>query len=549
MHSFFDLSVNTCFATTSSLHTIAYYSHILPLAIGLLLSFLIYKKSHRSTASKVFLAFVVTFCLWLVGDLIAWVSPNYHFVYASWALLDFFNVVFFVLGAYFFETFVLNRDIGKIRKMIYGFLVVPAFGITVALQSVSSLYHPYCEAVENEWLTYYKFFVEVVCVAFIVVRGLSEYKKSTESETKKKILTVGLSTLLFFVVFSITELIATQTNFYEINLYSLFVLPMFLVAILYSIVNFGAFNLRTIGSQLLVYGFILLIAVQFLFLNDVSDKLLNAFTLAMALVFSYILFRNFKKETEQREHIEELSLKLTDANNKLQSLDKLKTEFLSLASHQLRSPLTAIKGYTSMLLEGSFGAMTMPQKEAIDRVFQSVQHLTKVVNDLLNVSKIEQGGMKYEMQEYDFGKSVKGVTEELSLVAKNKHLALSYEDDGTGPFRTRGDEEKMRQVLINLIDNSIKYTQTGNIWVRIGRSGEQVLLSIHDTGMGMTEEIKQTLFKKFARGEGGRVNTSGSGLGLYLAKEIVEAHHGRIWVESPGPGKGSTFFVELERSR
>jgi signal transduction histidine kinase len=109
-----------------------------------------------------------------------------------------------------------------------------------------------------------------------------------------------------------------------------------------------------------------------------------------------------------------------------------------------------------------------------------------------------------------------------------------------------GDEEKIRQVVINLIDNSIKYTPEGSINVRISKQGSKVLLAIKDTGMGMTEEIRQTLFKKFARGEGGKVNTSGSGLGLYLAKEISEAHNGRVWVESPGPGKGSTFFVEFE---
>lgn len=242
-----------------------------------------------------------------------------------------------------------------------------------------------------------------------------------------------------------------------------------------------------------------------------------------------------------------LNEELGVANEKLKSLDKLKTEFLSLASHQLRSPLTAIKGYTSMLLEGSFGEVNTNQKEAIDRVFQSVQHLTKVVEDLLNVSKIEQGGMKYEMAPFDLAKNVKEIADDLSITAKNKNLVLSYESDSSDSYIVNGDMEKIRQVILNLIDNSIKYTKEGWIKVKVSKNltNKTIRTSVSDSGMGMTDEIKNSLFQKFSRGEGGKVNTGGSGLGLYLAKQIVEAHNGKVWVESEGPGKGSNFIVEL----
>ncbi|MCE9585332.1 GAF domain-containing sensor histidine kinase [Candidatus Nomurabacteria bacterium] len=239
---------------------------------------------------------------------------------------------------------------------------------------------------------------------------------------------------------------------------------------------------------------------------------------------------------------------LQDANEKLKSLDKLKTEFLSLASHQLRSPLTAIKGYSSMLLEGDFGAITDKQKEAIDRVFQSSQHLAMVVEDLLNVAKIEQGGMQYVMSPFDIEKQVKDISSDLALNAEKKGLKLTFETDNKSPYTVNGDMEKIRQVVLNLIDNSVKYTKTGSIKVTLTKDEnlKNILLAVSDTGMGMTEEIRETLFKKFARGDGMKMNTSGSGLGLYLAKQIVEAHKGHIWVESDGPGKGSTFFMELD---
>ena len=239
---------------------------------------------------------------------------------------------------------------------------------------------------------------------------------------------------------------------------------------------------------------------------------------------------------------------LRDANEKLKSLDKLKTEFLSLAAHQLRSPLTAIRGYTSMLLEGSFGHVDDKQKEAIDRVFQSSTHLTNVVEDLLNVSKIEAGGMKYVMAPFDFEKVAHDLATDLSITASKKGLALTFDTDKKGPYTVNGDMEKIRQVVLNIIDNAIKYTMAGSILVKLNKNESLGVyrLDVTDTGMGISPEEKEKLFGKFSRGEGGKTNTSGSGLGLYLAKQIAEAHGGRISIDSPGVGKGSTFSIELK---
>jgi signal transduction histidine kinase len=255
-----------------------------------------------------------------------------------------------------------------------------------------------------------------------------------------------------------------------------------------------------------------------------------------------VIFSIWKRYTKS---LEKLNQQIAISNEKLKDLDKLKTEFLSLASHQLRSPLTAIKGYTSMLLEGSFGEVTEVQKETIDKVFQSSKHLAKVVEDLLNVTKIEQGGMVYQMAPFDMEKTVKEIVDDLKITAEKKGLVMEFSTDNKAPYTANGDMEKLRQVFLNLIDNSIKYTAVGSISVMVGKVSDKIRFSVTDTGMGMTEETKKSLFQKFARGEGGKVNASGSGLGLYLAKEIVGAHKGKVWVESPGVGKGSTFIVEL----
>jgi signal transduction histidine kinase len=241
-----------------------------------------------------------------------------------------------------------------------------------------------------------------------------------------------------------------------------------------------------------------------------------------------------------------LNTELNAANDKLKDLDKLKTEFLSLATHQVRGPLTAMKGYASMILDGDFGQVSPEAKEAVDRIFESSNNLTLIIEDFLNVSKIESGGMKYEMEPFSLSEIARDMSKDLSITAEKRGLHLTFESDSDLDCTVNGDKEKLRQVVLNFIDNSIKYTKTGTVAVSVHKVADKVVFKVTDTGVGMTPEIKATLFQKFARGDGARMNTTGSGLGLYLAKQIVEAHKGRVWVDSEGKDKGSTFGFELD---
>lgn len=254
-----------------------------------------------------------------------------------------------------------------------------------------------------------------------------------------------------------------------------------------------------------------------------------------------------KKLADLTRELEKTNLNLADANEKLKSLDKLKTEFLSLASHQLRSPLTAIKGYASMLSEGSFGLLAQKQDEAVKRIYASAQGLVNVVEDLLNVSKIEQGGMKYEFMPTDLRQLVLDLVGEMKIPAENKHLEFKANIPEYDNFMVNADPTKLKQVFLNLVDNSIKYTQSGFVRVSLSRDEKNstVKFSVTDSGVGISPETKAKLFEKFSRGEGGKLNTGGSGLGLYLAREIARAHKGDIVIESDGLGKGSRFSAIL----
>ena len=270
------------------------------------------------------------------------------------------------------------------------------------------------------------------------------------------------------------------------------------------------------------------------------------FTISVLTVAILLIWRRHTKSLEDlTEQLEHSNLGLADLNGKLKGLDKLKTEFLSLASHQLRSPLTAIKGYASMLTEGSFGKMDEKQDVAVKRIYTSAQGLVSIVEDLLNVSKIEQGGMKYEFMTTELSKSVTDLYNEMKIPAESKGLELTLDIPPYEKFIVNADPTKLKQVFLNLTDNSIKYTPKGFVKLSLRHEGSNIVFAVSDNGVGISPETMGKLFGKFNRGEGGKLNTGGSGLGLYLAREIARVHKGDIVIESEGLGKGSTFKVVI----
>jgi len=237
--------------------------------------------------------------------------------------------------------------------------------------------------------------------------------------------------------------------------------------------------------------------------------------------------------------------KLANANDRLKELDQLKSEFLSIASHQLRAPLTAIRGYASLVLQGDYGAPPETLKEPLSRIAESARVMASSIEDYLNISRIEQGRLKYEMAPVALGDLAKRVSDELRPVAAQRGLELNF----TAPAEevtASADVGKIKQVISNLVDNAIKYTEKGSITVSVEKKEAMARITVSDTGVGIPKEEIGNLFSKFTRArDANKVNTTGTGLGLYVAKQLVEGHKGKIWIESEGAGKGTRFIVEL----
>jgi signal transduction histidine kinase len=254
-------------------------------------------------------------------------------------------------------------------------------------------------------------------------------------------------------------------------------------------------------------------------------------------------YSGLEKKVEERTH--ELGL----ANERLKELDQMKSDFVSHVSHELRTPLTAIKGAVDLMLRGVAGPLTDKQAHFLTRVRSNTQHLAGLINDLLDLSKIESGRIEVKSSRVSLSGLVHEVVEALRPVAAEKVIALEATLREPS-ILVWADRDKINQVLTNLIGNAIKFTPVqGRVTVSTSRNGEEsIQVSVSDSGPGVPPDEKEKIFAKFYQiAEVNGENSKGTGLGLAISKALVELHGGKIWVESE-PNSGSTFCFTLPLS-
>lgn len=200
-----------------------------------------------------------------------------------------------------------------------------------------------------------------------------------------------------------------------------------------------------------------------------------------------------------------------------------------------------------MLIEGSFGELNEKEMDSLKKVFESNERLIRLVENLLDISRIESGRLEYCFAPNRLENIANSVADELKSKAEEKGLKLIYKKSAKPLPKLNIDEQKIRQVIMNLVDNAVKYSTRGAITIELANQGKKgVLFCVSDEGMGIAPGDMPNLFKKFSRGKGvSLIHTGGSGLGLYVCKMMIEAHQGKIWLESEGAGKGAKFYFSL----
>jgi len=234
------------------------------------------------------------------------------------------------------------------------------------------------------------------------------------------------------------------------------------------------------------------------------------------------------------------------AHQELKSLSEAKNQFILATQHHLRTPLTIMKGYASMLIEGDYGKLNKKAKEKLVFFSQSTQKLINLVNEFLDISQFQVGKKILKIEKVDIQKLVKDVIKEFKIEAEKKGIYLKFKKLNRIPM-IKADYAKLREAIYNIVNNGIKYTEKGGITIFLEMKNKRLKIMIQDTGIGIGKKEINSLFEKtFERSKGAqKLYTLGRGIGLYISSSIIKAHNGKIWAESSGENSGSTFYIEL----
>jgi len=521
---------------------------IMTLILSFLLGIYVYENDKSNKVNRSFIFLILSAMLWIFCNFMTDISSNITLV-NMWSKLTIVGPIF--IGYFFYKLSIFfpreKKQKGSHKISIISTITV--FMILVFTRwniEAVYLYDGQIPTIKPGplYIFFLIYFTIITILAFKnLFNGYKKFDRFEKLQVQYISLGLGISAILGLIIDIILPLFGNSDY---VNFGPYFIL-IFIFLTSFAIIKFKMFDIKIVATQLLIFSLWIFVLLRTLVADTLEDKLTNGGLLLLLLIFGYLLIKSVIKEISQREHIQELATDLQKANDRLMELDKQKSEFVSFATHQLRSPLTAMKGYASLILDGDLGKLSHEIRNAIMRIYDSSNTLTNIVDDYLNISQIELGTMKYYFENVDLKELVADVINELKPNIEKSKIKFSFEVDIDKKYMVNADKDKFKQIIANLVDNSIKYTPFGSTMVSLYKKDGKIIFSAKDTGIGIAEEVMPRLFSKFSRANNAdKQDIHGTGLGLFVAKEIVLAHKGRIWAESAGEGKGSTFFVELE---
>ena len=323
------------------------------------------------------------------------------------------------------------------------------------------------------------------------------------------------------------------------------------------ILFFPALSFLIVGkiSKLVIISVFTLVIVYGYFFNKSTDKIIKAnFAQRKANVaLEELTERLQQKVDEQTKEIRKAYEIEKEAHRELKRLDEAKNQFIMATQHHLRTPLTSMQGYLDLIFGGTYGKVSPRIKETLRKFQSSTNRLIKVVNEFLDISQFQLGKSVVSLQQdVRIEPIFEEIVDELQLEAKARGIYLKLQKPVLRQTqdkipKIKADPEKLKMALYNIVDNGIKYTNKGGVTIKLKVGNSRLRIIVKDTGTGISKEDQKVLFTRlFERGkEAKRLHGTGRGIGLYIAFHIIKAHHGKIWAESKGRGKGSTFYVEL----
>lgn len=534
-----------------SLNTDLFYA-IVAAAVTTFLGLLVFIHERKSASNKIFILHS------LIGSI--WALVNYKSIVADentlllWIrLVMFFAVPYVALFFLFVSNFPNSRFVYKSKEWFwYLVLVFILMGLTLTPYVFRSLSIDPIDghAIPVPGVLIPFFGISLVTFFLISLFIVIKRYRLAEQSVKGQWLSIGIglgTAYTLLIVFVFLHVVVLNDITY-VRYSALFILPIF-VGISYAILKHRLFSVKVITTELISFTLLLVSFINILVTTTSFGRILAVLATIFTLITSILLIRSVLKEVKQREELEVLSKQLAEANEQLKALDKARAEFISIASHQLRTPPATIKWYVGAILNGDFGPLSEELKAALLRTNVTNEAQISTIDDLLNASRIERGKLEFFFEMGNIAPMLKTLVEQLEPLAQMKKQHLVYTPPTTPIPDILVDNEKVRQVINNMVDNAIKYSKKGDIHISLeldsATDPQNVVVKVKDTGKGIEPSEIEGLFQKYSRGKDSATHATGLGLGMYVAKVIIEQHNGKIWAESEGIGKGATFAFSL----
>jgi signal transduction histidine kinase len=520
--------------------TLLFYAYIPIILVSLFLGFFVFFKDRYSLQSKLLLILSSSFVLWILNIILQWIAVYARIVHFSAQITAVFEIPIFIFAIYFVDVFLNKKDISLSLKIFLS--TIAAVVIVLLPTQINTLSFDLINCQSNVGILWKYIYVgEILSIFYVIYLCLRKYFSSTTDKIfKKQIIYLMSGVVLFLSIFSASDIFGELTQVYAINLFGPIGMVIFLGLLSYMIVRFKAFNIKLLATEALVWGLGILIGSQFFFIRTPINRVLNGFTFIAAVIFGHFLVKSVKVEVQQKEELAKL-------NVDLKNLIKQRESLVHLVTHKVKGSFTRTKALFAGIADGTFGDISPEIKRRANQGLEFDNNGIQTVDLVLNAANMQNGTVRYDMKNINFKDLVEKIISEKEIQVEERKLKLEKEFKD-GNYNVMADTIWIKEVINNLVDNAIKYTLEGTVTVGLENRDSNVLLYVKDTGIGITEEDKKSLFTEGGRGKDSvKVNVDSTGYGLYTVKLITEAHKGKVWVEST-PGKGSTFFVELPKA-
>ena len=527
------------FVYSSNIPTLFFYSHFPAIIVALLVGFIVFYKTNKSKVGIALLSTSILFSIWSLIDLVLWATNDPRIVMFAWSVQVLVEPLVYLSAFYLAYIFIKKQDMPFRFKLSLVLLYSPIIVLLSTPLNLIGVNVVDCNAIEGPIAQYYTYFVELVIILSLFIFSLKEFFKQKDISRKKEIRLFSIGIVLFLLAFAWGNIIGSFTENWVLAQVGLIGMPIFAGFLAYLIVKFKTFNIKLLGAQALVFALGFLILSMTFVRNIENVRFIVAFTLTLTFFLGRGLISSVQREILQKENL----LKL---NKDLESLLKQRESLVHLITHKVKASFTRSKYIFAEMVGGGLGPLPKDVEVMAQKGLDSDNEGVKTIDLVLNAFNLEKGTVQYDMKEMDFKTLVLESVESrrAPAIAKGLELNTNIEE---GEFKISGDVFWLREVTNNLIENSVRYTLKGNILVSLNKKENKLLFSVKDTGVGISDEDKKNLFTEGGRGkESTKVNVDSTGYGLFSVKLVVEAHGGRVWAESEGEGKGSTFFVEFD---